>query len=383
MLPPARRSPCLDAASGVASCSTRCAATAQTNIEHFAKLINEQSEQPADDARAVAHQDRRRRRTPVPIEEVEPASEIVKRFATGAMSLRLDLAARRTHAGHRHEPHRRQVATPARAARSRTASRRCRTAIRCARRSSRSLRAASASRREYLVNADEIADQDGAGRQARRRRPVAGPQGRRGDRANCATRTPGVGLISPPPHHDIYSHRGPGPAHPRSEERQPAGARFSVKLVAEVGVGTVAAGVAKAHADHVTISGYDGGTGASPLTSIKHAGCPWEIGLAETQQTLVLNGLRGRIARAGRRRHAARAATSSIGALLGRRRIRLRHRAADRRRLHHDAQMPSQHLPGRRRDAGSRCCASASPASPSMSSIIFFFVAEEVREIMA
>ncbi len=137
-----------------------------------------------------------------------------------------------------------------------------------------------------------------------------------------------------------------------------------MKLVSEVGVGTVAAGVAKARADHVTISGFEGGTGASPLTSLTHAGSPWEIGLAETQQTLVLNGLRGRIAvqvdgglRTGR--------DVVVGALLGRRRVRLRHRAADRRRLHHDAQVPSQHLPGRRRDAGPGAARSASPASPS------------------
>src|SRR5437667_7821606 len=106
--------------------------------------------------------------------------------------------------------------------------------------------------------------------------------------------TSGVGLISPPPHHDIYSIEDLAEliydlkcANPR--------ARISVKLVAEVGVGTVAAGVAKAHADVVLISGYDGGTGASPLTSIKHAGIPWELGLAETQQVLVMNDLRSRI----------------------------------------------------------------------------------------
>src|SRR6476660_3557867 len=106
--------------------------------------------------------------------------------------------------------------------------------------------------------------------------------------------TPGVGLISPPPHHDIYSIEDLKQliydlrcANPR--------ARISVKLVAEVGVGTVAAGVAKANADHIRISGHDGGTGASPLSSIKYAGLPWEIGLAETQQTLVANRLRGRV----------------------------------------------------------------------------------------
>jgi glutamate synthase (NADPH/NADH) large chain len=107
--------------------------------------------------------------------------------------------------------------------------------------------------------------------------------------------TPGVGLISPPPHHDIYSIEDLAQLIHDLKNANPK-ARISVKLVSEVGVGTVAAGVSKAHADHVTIAGYDGGTGASPLTSIRHAGSPWEIGLAETHQTLVLNRLRGRIA---------------------------------------------------------------------------------------
>ena len=107
--------------------------------------------------------------------------------------------------------------------------------------------------------------------------------------------TPGVGLISPPPHHDIYSIEDLAELiHDLKNANHEA--RISVKLVAEVGVGTIAAGVAKAHADVVLISGYDGGTGASPLTSIKHAGVPWELGLAETHQTLLLNNLRGRIA---------------------------------------------------------------------------------------
>jgi glutamate synthase (NADPH/NADH) large chain len=107
--------------------------------------------------------------------------------------------------------------------------------------------------------------------------------------------TPGVGLISPPPHHDIYSIEDLAQLIYDLKNVNPR-ARISVKLVSEVGVGTVAAGVAKARADHVTIAGFEGGTGASPLTSLTHAGSPWEIGLAETQQTLVLNGLRGRIA---------------------------------------------------------------------------------------
>ena len=106
--------------------------------------------------------------------------------------------------------------------------------------------------------------------------------------------TPGVGLISPPPHHDIYSIEDLAQLIHDLKNSNPS-ARIHVKLVAEVGVGTVAAGVAKAHADVVLISGHDGGTGASPLTSVKHAGAPWELGLAETQQTLLLNGLRDRI----------------------------------------------------------------------------------------
>src|SRR5206468_5269470 len=106
--------------------------------------------------------------------------------------------------------------------------------------------------------------------------------------------TAGVPLISPPPHHDIYSIEDLSQLIYDLKNVNPE-ARISVKLVAEVGVGTVAAGVAKAHAEVVLISGYDGGTGASPLTSIKHAGAPWELGLAETQQTLVLNELRSRI----------------------------------------------------------------------------------------
>ena len=106
--------------------------------------------------------------------------------------------------------------------------------------------------------------------------------------------TPGVGLISPPPHHDIYSIEDLAQLIHDLKNANPQ-ARIHVKLVSEVGVGTVAAGVSKAHADVVLISGHDGGTGATPLTSVKHAGAPWELGLAETQQTLLLNGLRDRI----------------------------------------------------------------------------------------
>ena len=106
--------------------------------------------------------------------------------------------------------------------------------------------------------------------------------------------TPGVGLISPPPHHDIYSIEDLAQLIHDLKNSNPS-ARVSVKLVSEVGVGTVAAGVSKAHADHILISGHDGGTGASPLTSIKHAGLPFELGIAETHQTLVMNDLRSRV----------------------------------------------------------------------------------------
>ena len=162
--------------------------------------------------------------------------------------------------------------------------------------------------------------------------------------------TPGVGLISPPPHHDIYSIEDLAQLIHDLKNANPR-ARISVKLVAEVGVGTIAAGVAKAHADVVLISGHDGGTGASPLTSIKHAGIPWELGLAETHQVLVLNNLRSRIVvetdgqlKTGRDVVVARAA--------GRRGVRLRDGAAGGARLHHDARLPPQHLPGGRGHAG-------------------------------
>jgi glutamate synthase (NADPH/NADH) large chain len=167
---------------------------------------------------------------------------------------------------------------------------------------------------EYLVNADDIQI-----KMAQGAKPGEGGQlpGYKVD-ANIARvrhSTPGVGLISPPPHHDIYSIEDLAQLiHDLKNANSQA--RISVKLVSEVGVGTVAAGVSKARADHVTISGFEGGTGASPLTSLTHAGSPWEIGLAETQQTLLLNSLRTRIAvqvdgglRTGR--------DVAIGALLG------------------------------------------------------------------
>ena len=199
---------------------------------------------------------------------------------------------------------------------------------------------------EYLVNADDIQI-----KMAQGAKPGEGGQlpGHKVYPWIARTRhsTPGVGLISPPPHHDIYSIEDLAQLIHDLKNANPQ-ARVHVKLVAEVGVGTVAAGVSKAHADVVLISGHDGGTGAAPLTSLKHAGGPWELGLAETQQTLLLNGLRDRIVvqadgqlKTGRDVVDRRAAR--------RRGVRLRHRAAGRLRLRHDAGLPPRHLPGRRR----------------------------------
>jgi glutamate synthase (NADPH/NADH) large chain len=147
---------------------------------------------------------------------------------------------------------------------------------------------------EYLVNSDMMQIKVAQGPSPAR--AASCPATRWTPRSPaCATPRPGVGLISPPPHHDIYSIEDLAQLIFDLKNVNPS-ADVSVKLVSEVGVGTVAAGVAKARADHITISGFEGGTGASPLTSLKHAGSPWELGLAETQQTLVLNRLRGRVA---------------------------------------------------------------------------------------
>ncbi|MFM8445272.1 MAG: glutamate synthase large subunit [Methylococcus sp.] len=231
-------------------------------------------------------------RPEVPLDEVEPAREIVKRFATGAMSFgSISYEAHTTLA----------IAMNRIGGKSNTGE-----GGELAERfkplangdSMRSAIKQVASGRfgvtaEYLVNADDIQIKISQGA-----KPGEGGQlpGHKVDATIAKVRhsTPGVGLISPPPHHDIYSIEDLGQLIHDLKNVNPA-ARISVKLVSEVGVGTVAAGVAKAHADHVTIAGYDGGTGASPITSIKHAGLPWEIGLAETHQTLVLNKLRGRI----------------------------------------------------------------------------------------
>lgn len=229
---------------------------------------------------------------PVPIDEVEPATEIVKRFATGAMSfgsiskeahetlaIAMNRIGGRSNTGEGGEDEARFIPD----------------ANGDSRRSS--IKQVASGRfgvtTHYLVNADELQIKIAQGA-----KPGEGGQlpGHKVDDVVARVRhsIPGVGLISPPPHHDIYSIEDLAQLIYDLKNVNPK-ARVSVKLVAEVGVGTVAAGVAKAHADVVLISGYDGGTGASPLTSLRHAGIPWELGLAETQQVLVMNDLRSRV----------------------------------------------------------------------------------------
>ncbi|WP_410654048.1 glutamate synthase large subunit [Amycolatopsis sp. lyj-112] len=227
-------------------------------------------------------------RTPVPIEEVEPVSEIVKRFATGAISygsisaemhetlaIAMNRLGGKSNTGEGGEDPNRLYDPERRSAVKQVASGRFGVTS------------------EYLVNADDIQI-----KMAQGAKPGEGGQlpGAKVYPWIAKTRhsTPGVGLISPPPHHDIYSIEDLAQLIHDLKNANPA-ARIHVKLVSEVGVGTVAAGVSKAHADVVLISGHDGGTGASPLSSIKHAGGPWELGLAETQQTLLANRLRDRI----------------------------------------------------------------------------------------
>ncbi|MGB5220191.1 MAG: glutamate synthase large subunit [Polyangiales bacterium] len=232
--------------------------------------------------------------TRIPLSEVEPASEIVKRFATGAMSfgsismeahsalaVAMNKIGGKSNTGEggedpeRYRPLANGAMNPMRSAIKQVASGRFGVSI------------------NYLTNADEIQI-----KMAQGAKPGEGGElpGRKVDEKIASVRnsTPGVGLISPPPHHDIYSIEDLAQLIHDLKNSNPS-ARISVKLVSEVGVGTIAAGVAKAHADHILISGHDGGTGASPLTSIKHAGLPWELGIAETHQTLVMNDLRSRV----------------------------------------------------------------------------------------
>jgi len=253
-------------------------------------------------------------RTPVPIEEVEPAKEIVKRFATGAMSLgsisteahsTLAIAMNRiggkSNTGEGGEDRRRFAPVQAgESLRTRLGAGRVETDIELREGDvlKSKIKQVASGRfgvtAEYLSSAEQIQI-----KMAQGAKPGEGGQlpGRKVSEyiAELRYSTPGVELISPPPHHDIYSIEDLAQLIHDLKNANP-NASISVKLVSEVGVGTVAAGVSKAKSDHVTIAGHDGGTGASPLSSIKHAGTPWELGLAETQQTLVLNRLRGRIA---------------------------------------------------------------------------------------
>src|SRR6202042_899597 len=280
----------------------------------FAKILNEQSERLLTLRglfKVKSAEDEKRK--PVPLDQVEPAKDIVKRFATGAMSfgsisreahttlaIAMNRIGGKSNTGEGGEESDRFKPLPngdsMRSAIKQVASGRFGVSA------------------EYLVNADDLQI-----KMAQGAKPGEGGQlpGHKVDEniARVRRSTAGVGLISPPPHHDIYSIEDLAQLIHDLKNANPR-ARVSVKLVSEVGVGTVAAGGSKARADHVTISGFEGGTGASPLTSLTHAGSPWEIGLAETQQTLVLNGLRGRIAvqvdgglRTGR--------DVAIGALLG------------------------------------------------------------------
>ncbi len=227
-------------------------------------------------------------RAPISIDEVEPVSEIVKRFSTGAMSygsisqeahetlaIAMNQLGGKSNTGEGGEDPDR-LYDPARRS---------------------SIKQVASGRfgvtSEYLTNADDIQIKMAQGAKPGEGGQLPGPKVYPWV-AKTRHSTPGVGLISPPPHHDIYSIEDLKQLIHDLKNANPS-ARVHVKLVSEVGVGTVAAGVSKAHADVVLISGHDGGTGASPLTSLKHAGGPWELGLAETQQTLLLNGLRDRI----------------------------------------------------------------------------------------
>ncbi len=268
---------------------------ARDTYREFAKLVNEQAEGMNTIRGLFRIRDAQSRGVePVPLDEVEPASEIVKRFSTGAMSfgsisreahatlaIAMNRIGGKSNTGEGGEEPDRYLPLPDGSANPERSS----------------IKQVASGRfgvtTEYLVNSDMIQIKVAQGA-----KPGEGGQlpGHKVDATIAKTRhsTPGVGLISPPPHHDIYSIEDLAQLI-FDLKNVNEHADISVKLVSEVGVGTVAAGVAKARADHITISGYDGGTGASPLTSLKHAGSPWEMGLAETHQTLVLNGLRSRV----------------------------------------------------------------------------------------
>jgi glutamate synthase (NADPH/NADH) large chain len=283
-----------------------------STYKEYAQIINDQSQRQMTFRGLFEFQ--LDKVAPVPIEEVEPAAEIVKRFATGAMSLgsisteahtTLAVAMNRiggkSNTGEGGEDRRRYAPVQlGESLRSRLGASRVEKDIELREGDvlKSKIKQVASGRfgvtAEYLASAEQIQI-----KMAQGAKPGEGGQlpGKKVSEyiAELRYSTPGVELISPPPHHDIYSIEDLAQLiHDLKNANDRAS--ISVKLVSEVGVGTVAAGVSKAKADHVTISGHDGGTGASPWGSIKHAGTPWELGLAETQQTLVLNRLRGRIA---------------------------------------------------------------------------------------
>ncbi len=258
-------------------------------FQEFSRLIDQQNKQLST-LRGLM--DLKLAPSAIPLDDIEPATEIVKRFASGAMSfgsiskeahetiaIAMNRIGAKSNTGEGGEDEARFVRLPNGDSR--------RSAIKQVASGRFGVTA------NYLINADELQIKIAQGA-----KPGEGGQlpGHKVDAEIARVRhsIPGVSLISPPPHHDIYSIEDLAQLIYDLKNVNPR-ARISVKLVAEVGVGTVAAGVAKAHADVVLVSGYDGGTGASPLSSLKHAGVPWELGVAETQQVLVMNDLRSRV----------------------------------------------------------------------------------------
>lgn len=256
--------------------------------KEYAKLVNEQDKNLC----TIRGLFKLKAGNAIPLEEVEPISEIVKRFCTGAMSfgsiskeahetmaIAMNRLGGRSNTGEGGEDPERFKPDPNGDIR--------RSAIKQVASGRFGVTA------EYLVNADEIQIKMAQGAKPGEGGQLPGKKVNK-DIAKERYSTPGIELISPPPHHDIYSIEDLAQLIFDLKNVNPAAA-ISVKLVSEVGVGTVAAGVAKAHADLILISGHDGGTGASPVSSIKHAGVPWELGLSETQQVLLLNNLRSRV----------------------------------------------------------------------------------------
>ena len=287
-------------------------ANSYSTYKEYAQIINDQSRRHMTFRGLFEF--RFSERQPVPIEEVEPAAEIVKRFSTGAMSLgsisteahtTLAVAMNRiggkSNTGEGGEDRRRYAPIKAgESLQSRIGKSRIEVDIPLREGDSLKSKIKQVASGRFGVTAEYLASAEMLQiKIAQGAKPGEGGQlpGRKVSEyiAELRYSTPGVELISPPPHHDIYSIEDLAQLIHDLKNSNPS-ALISVKLVSEVGVGTIAAGVAKGKSDHVTISGHDGGTGASPWSSIKHAGTPWELGLAETQQTLVLNRLRGRIA---------------------------------------------------------------------------------------